>query len=463
MTKNLAYEPKTALERYAAATDRAAMDEAAARYAGFLSSCKTEWETIAWAKKRLEEAGLEHAPASGTCLRLLRGKTLFFARRGKKPLSQGARLIAAHADTPRLDFKQRPLYEELGVALAKTHYYGGIRKHQWLARELALHGFIAREDGSCEYFQLGERPEDPVFTIADLLPHLAQKQAEKPLKDAFDAEKLNVILGCLPQTASEKAEESASSLPKDPAKARVLELLNQRFNITEEDLQSSEIHVVPAGPARRVGLDQALIGGYGQDDRICAFSALEALIAAPHPEHTQILILWDKEEIGSEGATGAKSRFLEYGIQELIAAWEPAGVFGDIVQNTKALSADVNAALDPDYQDVHEKLNAARLGYGPALSKFTGHRGKYESSDANAAYVAFIRGLLNRAGVPWQMVELGRVDSGGGGTVAMHLANYGMDVIDIGPAVLSMHSPFELTCVADLYATIRAFEAFYQS
>lgn len=478
MTKNLEYKPKSCWETYNSSADREAMNCLAERYITFLSNCKTEWETITWAIERLKEAGIEHAPSKGTYCRALKGKTLFVARRGSAPLHEGLRLIAAHADTPRLDFKQRPIYEETGMGQAKTHYYGGIRKHQWMARPLALHGLVAREDNSFFTFTLGEDPADPVFTIADLLPHLAQKQAEKPLKEAFEAEKMNVILGhqpldppadapaSTPETNNVDSKEQASKdSPKDPVKAHVLKLLNERFGICEEDLQSSEIHAVPAGAARKVGLDNAMIGGYGQDDRICVFLAIEAMIALLQKPsaHTQIVILWDKEEIGSEGATGAKSRFMEYCVRELMAAWEPQAVFGDIMQNTRALSADVNAALDPDYPDVHERLNSALLGYGPAMSKFTGHRGKYESSDATAQYVAFIRGVLNRESIPWQLVEMGRVDNGGGGTVAMHLANYGMDVIDMGPSVLSMHSPFELTSIADLYATWKAFSAFLKS
>lgn len=478
MTKDLEYKPKSCWETYNSVADREEMNTLAQRYIKFISSCKTEWETITWAVERLKEAGVTHDPANGTYCRALKGKTLFAAKRGTASLNKGLRLIAAHADTPRLDFKQRPVYEEIGMGQAKTHYYGGIRKHQWMARALALHGLVAREDGSFFTFALGEDPADPVFTIADLLPHLAQKQAEKPLKDAFEAEKMNVILGHQPLDKPADAKESATDskdaakdndknedAPKDPVKAHVLKLLNERFSIREEDLQSSEIHAVPAGVARRVGLDNAMIGGYGQDDRICVFLAVEAMVElAQRPsEHTQVVILWDKEEIGSEGATGAKSRFMEYCVRDLMAAWDPDAVFGDIMQNTKALSADVNAALDPDYPDVHERLNSALLGYGPAMSKFTGHRGKYESSDATAQYVAFVRNLLNRENIPWQLVEMGRVDNGGGGTVAMHLANYGMDVIDMGPSVLSMHSPFELTSIADLYATLKAFSAFLKS
>ncbi len=475
MANDLEYKPKSCWEAYNSAGDRENMNHLAERYIEFISTCKTEWETITWALERLKEAGVTHNPEKGTYCRTLKGKTLFAAKRGSEPLDKGLRLIAAHADTPRLDFKQRPLYEEIGMGQAKTHYYGGIRKHQWMARALALHGLVAREDGGFFTFVLGEDPADPVFTIADLLPHLAQKQSEKPLKDAFEAEKMNIILGHQPLDAPEdqsKAEttpcgkkEEGENTPKDPVKTHILKLLNERFSIREEDLQSSEIHAVPAGAARRVGLDNAMIGGYGQDDRICVFLAIEAMVALVQAPcaHTQVIILWDKEEIGSEGATGAKSRFMEYCVHDLMAAWSPEAVFGDVMQNTRALSADVNAALDPDYPDVHERLNSALLGYGPAMSKFTGHRGKYESSDATAQYVAFIRNVLNREAIPWQLVEMGRVDNGGGGTVAMHLANYGMDVIDMGPSVLSMHSPFELTSVADLYATHKAFSAFLKS
>jgi len=390
------------------------------------------------------------------------GKTLFIVRRGKAPLSKGLRFIGAHADTPRLDLKQRPMQEQAGVGQAKTHYYGGIRKYQWLARPLAIHGVIVRQDGKTIAVTLGEDPKEPVFTIADLLPHLAKDQVEQPVGKAFVAERLNLIVAHKPLEKARGGKIGKEE--KEPVKAHILKLLHDKYGVNEEDLYSAELQAVPAGPARYVGLDAALIGGFGHDDRICIFSALEALLGVKGtPAHTQCLIFWDKEEIGSEGSTGAKSRFFEYCMQDLIAAWEPKTHLSTIMLASKAISADVHAAVDPDWQDLHEKLNSALLGYGPCFCKFTGSRGKYEANDAHPEYIAWLRSVLNKQGIPWQMAGLGKVDGGGGGTVAMYLAAYGMDIIDCGPPILSMHSPFEIAGVADLYATTLAFGAFLKA
>lgn len=459
----LEFEPKSCWEAYADKKSKAAMEKLAVDYVDFLSRCKTERETVEYVRSILRGAGFAEKPEGDfkgdAVFRVARGKTLFAARKGRRPLSAGFRLVGAHADTPRLDFKQHPLYQECGVAQAKTHYYGGIRKHQWLARPLALHGVVAKKDGALVHVRIGEEESDPVFAISDLLPHLAYKQVEKKLSEAFEAEKLNIILGHAPAEAKKAEKDKGNGL----LKKKVLEILHARYGIDEEDLYSAELQAVPAGPARRVGLDGGIVGGYGQDDRICVFAALTALLAAPRPEHTQVVLFWDKEEIGSEGSTGAKSHFFEYCIEDLAAGWEPKAKTRRIHEKSKALSADVHAALDPDYQDVHEKLNSALLGYGPCFCKFTGHRGKVGANDAHPEYVAWLRGIMAKAGVPWQMAELGKVDLGGGGTVAKFLAVYGMDVIDFGPPVLSMHSPFELTSVADLYATMLAYKAFLQS
>ena len=462
MTKDkLEHAPKTAWERYSSKAHQQAMHALAKRYMQFISQCKTEWETVAEAEKMLRKAGFGDDYESGMVVRTFKGKALLAVRRGRRELSEGIRILAAHGDTPRVDFKQHPLYEDAAVGQAKTHYYGGIRKHQWFSRPLALHGHVVKESGETVPIILGEKADEPVFAIADLLPHLAQRQAVKKLSEAFEAEKMNIILGHQPlfEEASGETEKN-----KAPIKAHVLKLLNQHFGIREEDLFSAEIHAVPAGPARYVGLDKSMIGGYGQDDRSCVFLGLEAMIgpggAGKIPEYTQCLIIWDKEEIGSEGATGAKSRFFEYCVEDMIEHWSPETRFSEVMLNSKAISADVHGALDPDYQDLHEKLNSALLGSGPAFTKFTGSRGKYEANDAHPVYIGWLRMILNKARVPWQMAELGRVDLGGGGTVAMYLANYGMDVIDCGPPLLAMHSPFELTSVADIYATCQAFKVF---
>ncbi|MBI4805577.1 MAG: aminopeptidase [Desulfovibrio sp.] len=464
MMNCLEHDSKSCWEVYSSAKDRKAMDELAKRYVEFLTVCKTERETIAYVKKRLLEAKFKentNGEFSGSaCFKIFKGKTVFIARKGKRPLSKGFRLLGAHADTPRLDLKQRPIYEDCNVSQAKTHYYGGIRKHQWLARPLALHGVVAKTDGSVVEIRIGEEPDDPVFTIPDLLPHLAYKQMEQKLSDAFEAEKLNIIMGHAPSKEEIDAKKNNS---KACVKNRVLTLLNERFGISETDLYSAELQAVPAGPARFVGLDGSLIGGYGHDDRLCVFAGLEAILAAPKPEHTQIVLFWDKEEIGSEGATGARSRYFEHCLEDLVDAWEPGTRLSKIFHASKAVSADVNAALDPDYQDVHEKMNACLLGHGPTFNKFTGHRGKVGASDAHFEYVAWIRGIMDKAGVPWQMAELGKVDLGGGGTVAKFLAEHCMDIIDFGPPVLSMHSPFELCSKADLYASLKAYQAFLLS
>lgn len=453
MTHNLAYEPKSAWEVSKNPGQRLQMRLFADQYLKFISQCKTERETIDCLVEKLEKNGFSEN--GDKIFRNLRGKTLFAARRGRRPLSDGARLIAAHIDAPRLDFKQHPFIEQAGIAQAKTHYYGGIKKYQWLARPLALHGVIIHENGKKTHVQIGEDPNDPVFSIADLLPHLAQKQNGQKVSEAFEGEKLNVILGHIPENSDD------SDKAKEPVKKAILNILHSRYGVSEEDFITAELEAVPAGEARFVGLDQSLLGGYGQDDRICAWCAMEAFLAAKEPEYPLIAMFWDKEETGSDGASGASSQFFLYCMEELSSAWQ-AGPVSKIMLETEALCADVTAALDPDYQDAHEKNNAARLGYGCCFSKFTGSRGKYGTSEADAEFFSKIRRLLNAKNIPWQAAELGKVDTGGGGTVALFMARYGMKVIDFGPPLLSMHSPFELSSVADLYSTWQAYLAFYE-
>ncbi len=459
--KDLDFKAKSCWDILTGKKHLKAMEALSAQYMTFLSACKTEREVIDFVRNKALSAGYREDFSFPKVFRVLGEKTIFLARKGKAPLNSGFRLIGAHADSPRLDFKQRPLYEECAVGLAKTHYYGGIRKYHWLARPLALHGVVVKKSGESVPVRIGEDPNDPVFTVLDLLPHLASKQMEKKLSTVFEGEKLNVVLGHAPAENDKKDNNDKNN--KDAVKKKVLEMLNKRYQIVEEDLFSAEIQAVPAGAAREVGLDRSLVGGYGQDDRICVHAALSALLSEPAPAHTQVLVFWDKEEIGSDGATGAKSLFFEYCLKDLIHAWSPKTRLNHVFMNSKALSADVHAAMDPDYQDVHEKLNAALLGYGPCFSKFTGHRGKAGANDANAEYVAWLRNLLDTAGIPWQMAELGKVDMGGGGTVAKFLAIYGMDVIDFGPAILSMHSPFEISSKMDLYAGMLAYKAFLGS
>ncbi len=460
---SLVFSGTNAWESYTGKAHMKAMNTLARDYMNFLSTCKTERETVVDVITRLQTAGYSDDFAFDKVFRECRQKAVFVARRGKKPLADGIRLISAHTDSPRLDFKQHPLIEQVGIGQAKTHYYGGIRKYQWLARPLALHGVIVREDGTRIDVRLGEDAADPVFTIADLLPHLAQKENTKTLADAFEAEKLNVIMGHSPKgeagKASKKREEAKEALP---VRGHILELLHKRYAIREEDLFSAEIQAVPAGPARFVGLDESLIGGYGHDDRVCVYTALKALLEAEQPEYTSCLIFWDKEEIGSEGSTGAQSRFLENCLQDLAEAWEPATHFRHFITKSKALSADVHGAIDPDWQELHEKNNASLMGHGPCFCKFTGSRGKYGANDAHPEYIGWLRKILNKRSIPWQMAELGKVDLGGGGTVALYLAAYGMDVIDCGPSLLGMHSPFELVSKVDVYATMLAYKAFFE-
>ncbi|MGE4293111.1 MAG: aminopeptidase [Desulfovibrio sp.] len=471
MSKNvLEYKPLNGWRVYASEEHREGMDALAARYVRFLSECKTEREVMHFVREQLEFAGFADDLASDKCFRFSRGKTVFMARKGRRPLSEGFRLVGAHADAPRIDFKQRPLYEDLGLGLAKTHYYGGIRKYQWLTIPLALHGVAVLKDGTLVDIRVGEEEDDPVLTITDLLPHLAYKQVEKKVSDAFEAESLNVVLAHepeLPAKADQDGKNDEDDKDQDKAlkvKPRLLELLHERYGLVEADLMSAELQIVPAGPARYVGLDSALIGSYAQDDRACVYSALEAFLGLEDdPEFTQIVLFWDKEEIGSEGATGAKSLFFEYCLEELRDSWEPGARLSTIFQAGQAISADVHVGTDPNFMDVYEKLNAAYLGYGPCFSKFTGHRGKVGANDAHPEFIGRLRAVLDDAGVPWQMAEMGRVDLGGGGTVAKFLAVYGMDVIDMGPPVLSMHSPFEITSKVDIYATMNAYRAFLQS
>ena len=455
------FKPRNCWQVYKSKKHRTAMDRVAHEYVRFLSECKTERETINWVRSQVLARGFAEEFHMDRVFRVHKDKSIFLAWKGNRPMAQGVRLLGAHVDTPRLDFKQRPVYEECQVSLAKTHYYGGIRKHQWLARPLALHGTVVKTDGSRVNVSIGEDDNDPVFTVADLLPHLASKQIEKRLSQAFEAEKLNVILGHVP--LSGKPDEERNGNEKKAVKNGVLRLLNRKFGIIEEDLYSAELQAVPAGPARFVGLDQGLIGGFGHDDRACVFTGLKAFLDAEPSVHSRVAVFWDKEEIGSEGSCGAKSLFLEYCLEELLDAWEPETRLRTMFANTRALSADVHAAMDPDYQDVHEKLNASLLGHGPVFCKFTGHRGKVGANDAHAEYIGWLRRILNSEKIPWQMAETGKVDMGGGGTVAKFLAVYGMDIIDFGPGVLGMHSPFEIVSKADIYATYLAYSRFFSA
>ncbi|MBU2490628.1 MAG: aminopeptidase [Proteobacteria bacterium] len=432
----------------------------AGSYMEFLDRAKTEREAVVELLSLAGEKGFSLAgkgeAGSGICLPL-GNKCLALFRPGKRSPLEGINVVASHLDSPRLDCKQNPLYECVDLAFLKTHYYGGIRKHQWLARPLAIHGRIVKKDGTALDLILGEDPDDPVFTILDLLPHLSRKvQGGKKLSDAFEGEKLNVLLGSLPLGTDEV---------KDRFKLSMLNLLHDRYGLVEGDFLTGELEVVPAGRARDVGLDRSLIGAYGHDDRVCVFAAASALFEAKKPQYGALALFFDKEEIGSEGKTSAKSRFLESVVEEVLetSEVEPTGRnVRKCLLASRALSGDVNCALDPDYQEVHEKQNAARLGYGVCVTKFTGSGGKYGANDASAEYLSQIRSLFDRDKVVWQTGELGKVDAGGGGTIAKFLAAMGLEIVDCGTPVLSMHSPFEIVSKADVYMTRQAYASFFK-
>lgn len=430
-------------------------------YKSFLDTAKTERESVKEIIKRARKRGFRQVSKGTSPTRAYASfmdKAVALAVPGKKPLTDGVRLIVSHIDAPRLDLKLHPLYEEIELAMLKTHYYGGIKKYQWMSRPLALHGRVIKADGKAIDLVFGEDENGPVLTISDLLPHLAAKvQAEKKVSEAFPAEKLNLLLSTLPLGDADV---------KERFKLAALNILNKQWGITEEDFISAEIEVVPAGKARDVGLDSSLIGAYGQDDRFCAYTSMDALFQTKNPSFTSIGLFLDKEEIGSEGATGAKSQFLESFLADLFKASgqiPTSDAIRTCLINTKALSADGTGALDPDYQEVHEKRNAARIGYGPCITKYTGSRGKYDASDASAEFTGWLRSVFNKNNIVWQAGELGKVDQGGGGTVAKFYAEKGMNIIDCGPALLDVHSPFELCSKADVFMVRQAYKAFYQA
>jgi len=441
---------------------KAAAGEYSTRYRTFLDKAKTEREGVEAVMDMAGEAGFvplvgaDPRKKSDRFLWTWRGKMVALLRLGRDPVVEGLQVIAAHLDSPRLDLKPNPLYEAKDIAWLKTHYYGGIKKYQWVTIPLALHGVVIRADGSQARFAIGEEPGDPVFTVTDLLPHLAHKvQGEKRLAQAIPGEKLNILFGGNPMGTEEDG--------KDRVKLAILDLMFRGFKLTEADLVSAELELVPAGQSRDVGLDRAFVGGYGQDDRAAAFAAVDALLTMDEPEHTALVVLFDKEETGSDGDTGAKSRILELLIADALRAGGEM-IEGDTVLRTlsrsRALSADVTAGIDPSWESVHDTKNDARMGHGICLTKYTGARGKAGANDAHAEFVGRIRRIWDDAGVLWQAGELGKVDEGGGGTVAKFLSALGMATVDAGPPLLSMHSPFEVAHKADLWMTRRAYEVF---
>jgi aspartyl aminopeptidase len=423
-------------------------------YKNFLNLAKTEREAVKYLENALKSEGFAAGSAPGKAFRINKGKEVIAWRPGLRGPEEGLRIIIAHIDAPRLDLKQNPLYEDVDLALLRTHYYGGIKKYHWVAMPLALHGIIVKADGTVVDVVIGEDEQDPVFAIDDLLPHLSRKtQDEKKVSEAIEGEKLTILFGSLPLLGEEK----------HAVKKQILKLLSDRYGVVEEDFISAEIEVVPAFKARDVGLDASLIGAYGQDDRASAYPLLKALCDAEDPVYGAMAIFVDKEEIGSEGNTSARSHFMKTFLYDVLAGSGQAvseAVVQRILFNSKAVSADVNGAVNPNWQDVHEKQNACYLGGGICVTKFTGHGGKVGASDANAEYIGEIRRLFSKEDIIWQTGELGKIDEGGGGTVAKHLAEYGMDVIDMGAPLLAMHSPFEISSKLDVYETYRAFKAF---
>ena len=431
-------------------------DEFSTAYKEFLNKAKTERECVALAKEMLTKAGYKEFDitkkykAGDKVYKINRGKAIMAATFGSKDLNEGIRINAAHIDSPRLDLKPNPLYEKNELAFFKTHYYGGIRKYQWVTIPLAMHGVVVKKDGTKVEINIGEEEDDPVFMISDLLPHLGMKQGERKLAEGINGEELNIIVASLPLDDTDI---------KDAVKLHAMKLLNDRYGITERDFARAEIEFVPALKARDMGFDRSLIAAYGQDDRICAYPALIAEIETKKPEYTTLTVLADKEEIGSVGNTGLHSNFV-YDFISMLATNKKADV-RVVCENSACLSSDVNAAYDPTFDSVFEANNSCYLNHGCVLTKYTGARGKYSSSDASAEFMAKVIDIMERAGVHWQIGELGAVDVGGGGTVAQFIAMLNIDVVDLGIPVLAMHAPCEVASKIDLYNAYKAFKAFY--
>lgn len=431
-------------------------DEFAIGYKEFLDKAKTEREFVTLACQMLTKAGYNEFDiakkykAGDKVYKINRGKALIATTFGSKDLNEGLRINAAHIDSPRLDLKPNPLYEKNELALFKTHYYGGIRKYQWVTIPLSMHGVVVKKDGTKVEINIGEAEDDPVFMISDLLPHLGMKQGERKLAEGITGEELNIIVGSLPLDDADI---------KDAVKLHAMKLLNDRYKITEKDFARAEIEFVPALKAKDMGFDRSLIAAYGQDDRICAYPALVAEIETKKPEFTTVTVLADKEEIGSVGNTGLHSNFV-YDFISMLATNKKADV-RVVCENSACLSSDVNAAYDPTFDSVFEANNSCYLNHGCVLTKYTGARGKYSSSDASAEFMAKVIDIMDNAGVHWQIGELGAVDVGGGGTVAQFIAMLNIDVVDLGIPVLAMHAPYEVASKLDLYNGYKAFKAFY--
>lgn len=453
LRNKLTYKPKNGAKTLSA-SELEDCDRYCKGYVSFLDNAKTEREAVEAAIGLATQNGFvpfdpdQHYRAGDKVYLNNRGKALILAVIGSKPITEGVTIAAAHIDSPRLDLKPNPLYEDNELAYFDTHYYGGIKKYQWTAIPLALHGVVIQKDGSCIRVKIGEDDGDPVFCITDLLPHLGKEQMKRTGEDLIKGEDLNILIGSRALRDDEGGET---------VKLNILQILNQKYGITEPDFLSAELEVVPAFRARDIGFDRSLIGAYGHDDRVCAYPAITAITECSTPAFTAVTILADKEEIGSEGNTGMNSSFLRYFIDDLAATFGAKG--HTVLSHSICLSADVNAALDPIYPDVMMPSNAAKLNYGVCITKYTGARGKSGSNDASAEYMGMVRRLLDENDVLWQIGELGKVDAGGGGTVAMFIAGLNVDTVDLGVPVLSMHSPYEIVAKIDVYMAHRAFLA----
>ncbi len=458
-------ENKIAWEKYPQGEKREEVFSFADEYRRFISECKTERECVDYFEEKAKKAGfvnLEDVIAANTTLKagdkvyannMGKGMAMFVI--GKESMEKGMNILGAHIDSPRMDLKQDPLYEDSDFAMLDTHYYGGIKKYQWVTLPLALHGVIAKKDGSVVKVSIGDKPGDPVFGVSDLLIHLSGDQMSKKASEVIEGENLDLLIGSIP-------EASEDEKAKEKVKANIMKMLSAEYGIEEEDFLSAEIEVVPAGEARDYGLDRSMIMGYGHDDRVCAYPSFEAMLVEDAPEVTSVCLLVDKEEIGSVGASGMESRFFENTVAEVMNA---TGEYSELklrraLKNSKVLSSDVSAAFDPNFPGVMTKRNTAYFGKGLVFNKYTGARGKSGSNDANAEYIGKLRNIMDGNNVSFQTAELGKVDQGGGGTIAYILANYGMNVIDSGVPVLNMHAPWEIISKVDLYEAYRGYIAF---
>ena len=437
------------------------IEDISTKYMNFLNRAKTEREFIKRARELANNNGyrdimeFETLKPGDKIYFVNREKSMYLAIIGENSIENGIHIIGSHVDSPRLDLKPNPLYEDTGFAYFKTHYYGGIKKYQWTAIPLSIHGVIAKTNGEKVEINIGEDEADPIFTITDLLPHLAQEQMEKKLKNGIDGEDLNLLVGSMPYNDAKGT---------DRVKLNILNLLNQKYGVTEEDLTSAEIELVPAFKARTLGLDGSMIAAYGQDDKVCAYTSLQAMMELDNVKNTAVCILSDKEEIGSMGNTGMESHMFDFFISEILnkLGVNRPNLLDKVFCFSKMLSSDVDAGFDPMYASVSDKTNAGFLGKGISLNKYTGARGKSGASDANAEYVAWVRNILEKNDIRYQVAELGKVDVGGGGTIAYIIANKGADVIDCGVPVLSMHAPYEVTSKYDVYSAYETYKAFWK-